>query len=142
MQLRAERGFSFIELLIVVAIIIVILTAAVPYYQEAVRNSREMAAMQAIRTLHAAQMQYYSQNDRFAASLGDLGGHWIPAELASGKKSGYHFRMDVTPDGFAIHAEPAKFDVTGSRTFFSDQTMVIRENRGREPATATSPEAR
>ena len=46
------------------------------------------------------------------------------------------------PTGYAIHAEPLKVGVNGNRTFFSDETMLIRENVGPEPASATSPEAK
>ena len=44
-----------------------------------------------------------------------------------------------TPAGYTISAVPAVFDATGSTTFYSDQSLIVRENRGREPATPTSP---
>jgi prepilin-type N-terminal cleavage/methylation domain-containing protein len=142
MRFGRRRGFSFIELLVVVAIIGVIVMAAVPYYKAGVMNAHEIAAMRAIQALHAAEMQFYSQNDRFAASLAELGPKMISPELATGKKGGYQFRIDLNPDGYGIHADPVTFDVSGSRTFYSDQTMIIRENRGSAPATAESPEAK
>jgi prepilin-type N-terminal cleavage/methylation domain-containing protein len=139
---RLRSGFSLIELLIVVAILIVILTVAIPYYQGAVMSSQEMAAMQAIRTLQAAEAQYYSQNGKYAASLSELTPRWIAGDLAAGEKGGYRFRVGEDSAAYAIHAEPVKFGRTGSRTFYSDEAMIIRENRGPEPATASSPEAR
>jgi len=39
-----------------------------------------------------------------------------------------------------IHADPQEYGKSGSRTFYSDQTMVISQNHGPEPATINSPE--
>jgi hypothetical protein len=41
-----------------------------------------------------------------------------------------------------VNALPASYGISGSRSFFSDQTMVIRENDGPEPATMQSKELR
>jgi hypothetical protein len=114
-------------------------------------SSREEAALYAIRTIHATQVQYYSQYGRYAASLKELGppasgvtgpaaSGLIDGELASGTKDGYKYTMTVTASGYAIHADPEEYGKSGSRTFYSDQTMVIRQNHGPEPATADSPE--
>ena len=150
---QSQRGFSFVEMLIVIAIMAIILIAGIPYYQQGVRNARETAAIRTIHTLHAAELQYYSQYARYAVSLEELGpprggppgpnaAKLISADLASGQKGGYRFRLTVEPEGYAVHAEPVKFGSDGSRTFYSDQTMVVQENRGPEPATANSPETR
>ena len=68
-DLRRRRGFSLIELLIVIAIILIIITIAVPRLQNARRFAMETGAQAAIRTLHTAQVQYSSQYGRFANSL-------------------------------------------------------------------------
>jgi hypothetical protein len=47
-----------------------------------------------------------------------------------------------TQGGYVINANPIAYNSSGSRTFYSDQSMVIRENYGPEPATATSKELR
>jgi hypothetical protein len=60
--------------------------------------------------------------------------------LGAGVKQGYNFTLTGTPTGYTISAVPAVFNSTGSRTFFSDQSLVIRENYGQEPATANSKE--
>jgi hypothetical protein len=64
----------------------------------------------------------------------------IPADLAAGEKQGYVFRLTGTPTGYAITAWPTAFGSIGSRTFYSDQTLVIRENYGQDPATVDSKE--
>jgi len=113
--------------------------------------AQETAAIQVIRTLHTAEVQYSSQFGRFAASLTELGppasggptasaADIIDSSLASGRKNGYTFTLTGSATGYQITAVPDAFGVTGSRTFFSDQTMVIHENDGPEPATANSKE--
>ena len=152
-QRRNRRGFSLIELLIVIAIILIIITIALPKLNRARMYSQETAAIGAIRTLHTAQVQYTSQFGRFATSLAELdppasGGpsaaaaDLIGTDLSQGEKSGYKFTMTGNPSGYVIVAVPVAYNATGSRTFYSDQTMVIRENSGPEPATPQSKEIR
>ena len=62
----------------------------------------------------------------------------IPQNLASGKKSGYLLEVDATPDGYAVIAVPQKFGNSGRRSFYSDQTLVIRTSWTTEPANANS----
>jgi type IV pilus assembly protein PilA len=148
---RSRRGFSLIELLIVIAIILIIITVALPRLSKARMFAQETAAIQAVKTLHTAQVQYYSQYGKYASSLTELGppasgadspsaAGLINNDLASGEKSGYKFTMTGTPGGYLVNAAPIAFGSSGSRTFFSDQTMVVHQNYGPEPATAQSPE--
>src|SRR5579871_3755707 len=148
---RQRRGFSLIELLIVIAIILVIITIAVPKYQKTQIFVRETAAIKAIQTIHTMEVQYQSQYGRFAISLTELGppasGQPSPAsadlignDLANGVKQGYKFTVAAIPGGYTINANPLVYGSDGTRTFYSDQTMVIRENYGPEPATASSKE--
>ncbi|MEO8049554.1 MAG: prepilin-type N-terminal cleavage/methylation domain-containing protein [Acidobacteriota bacterium] len=148
-----RRGFSLIELLIVIAIILVIVMIAVPQYNKQLMSAHETAAIQTLRTIHAVEVQYYSQFGRYAASLAELGppasgaanpaaADLISKDLSEGKKSGYVFTVATIPTGYAISAVPEAFNSSGRRTFYSDQTMVVRNNWSQEPATANSPEAR
>ena len=146
-------GFSLIELLIVIAIILVIVTIAVPQYNKQMMSAHETAAQQTIRTIHAVELQYYSQFGRYAVSLAELGppasGAASPAaadliskDLAEGKKSGYIFTLAGTPTGYSISAVPETFNSSGRRTFYSDQTMISRQNWSQEPANVNSPEVK
>ena len=148
----SRKGFSLIELLIVIAIILIIITIAVPKYQQTMRFTREMAALKAIQTIHQMEVQYQSQYGRYAVSLTELGppqsggapspsaADLIPGDLAAGEKQGYKFTLTGTQAGYALNANPSNYPTSGSRAFFSDQSMVIRENYGPEPATANSKE--
>jgi type IV pilus assembly protein PilA len=144
-----RRGFSLIELLIVVAIILIIITMAVPQYNKAQRFARETAAITAIRTLHQMQVQYQSQYGRFANTLAELGppasgadspaaAGLIGSDLSNGEKGQYKFTMTGSAGGYTVNANPIVYGSSGNRSFFSDQSMVIRENYGPEPASVNS----
>ena len=148
---QRRRGFSLIELLIVIAIILIIITIAVPKYNRTQMYMRETAAVKAIQTIHQMQVQYQSQYGRFANSLAELGppqsgaagpaaADLIGRDLSEGEKQGYRFTMTGGQGGYVVNANPITYNSSGSKSFYSDHTMVIRENSGPEPATATSPE--
>jgi len=148
---RARRGFSLIELLIVIAIILIIAAIAAPKLNVARMQAQEMAAIRTLTTIHVAETSYFSQFGKFAESLQQLGppaggaagpaaADLISGDLASGQKSGYVFTLSAIKEGYSIVAVPQIFGQTGRRTFYSDQTMAIRENWGAEPATAQSKE--
>jgi len=150
-----ERGFSLIELLIVIAIILIILSIALPQMSKSRMHAQEMAAIAEIHTVNQAQIQYQSQFGNFAQNLAQLGppassggsegpaaAGLIPATLASGSASGYNFTVAQTPTGYSVTAVPKQFGSTGRRTFYSDQTNIVRENWGQDPATVNSPESK
>jgi type IV pilus assembly protein PilA len=145
------RGFTLIELLIVISIILVILAIAVPKMNTQMQGAREMAVIREIGSIHQAETQYYSQFGKYAGNLTQLGppvsgadgveaANIIPKVLADGKKNGFIYTLTATPTGYAVTAVPESFGNSGRRTFYSDQTLVIRNNWGQEPATPTSPE--
>jgi prepilin-type N-terminal cleavage/methylation domain-containing protein len=148
---RARRGFSLIELLIVIAIMLIIAAIAVPKLNNARMQAQEMAAIRTVTTIHLAETQYMSQFGHFAESLASLGppasgaagpsaADLIPGDLAAGDKSGFIFTVAPSKEGYTVTAVPKVFGQTGRRTFFSDQTLAIRENWGAEPPTAQSKE--
>ncbi|MBZ5584953.1 MAG: prepilin-type N-terminal cleavage/methylation domain-containing protein [Acidobacteriia bacterium] len=150
-DMRARRGFSLIELLIVIAIILIIITMAVPKFNQAKKFANETAAIRAIQAVHSGETMYQSQYGRYATSLAELGppqsGAASPSaadvignDLAGGEKLGYKFTVTGSQGGYVVIAIPSTFGTTGSRTFYSDQTMVIRENYSQEPPTAASKE--
>jgi type IV pilus assembly protein PilA len=148
---QRRRGFTLIELLIVISIILVILAIAVPKMNTQMQGAREMAVIREIGSIHSAETQYYSQFGKFASNLAQLGppvsgadgpeaANLLPKILADGKKNGFTYTLTTTPTGYAVTAVPDSFGNSGRRTFYSDQTLVIRNNWGQEPATPASPE--
>jgi prepilin-type N-terminal cleavage/methylation domain-containing protein len=145
-----RRGFSLIELLIVVAIILIIAMVAIPKMNVQLMSAREMGAIREITAIHQAQTQYYSQFGRYAQNLAELGppsggaagpaaADLLPSSLTSGKKGGHIFTVVATPTGYAVSVVPEQFGSSGRRTFYSDQTLEVHENWSAEPATAQSP---
>ena len=148
---RDRRGFSLIELLIVVAIILILAAIAAPKLNQNRMYTQETAAISQIKTIHTAQVQYYSQFGRYATTLAELGppasgpagpaaADLIPDDLSKVKKTGYTFTVTGDQIRYQINAVPEAFGNTGRRTFYSDQSGVIKENWGAEPATITSKE--
>jgi type IV pilus assembly protein PilA len=147
---RRSRGFSLIELLIVIAIILIILAVALPKLTNARRYAQEMAAQAAIKTVHTAETQYYSQYGTYATSLlqlgppasgaaGANGADLIDRDLASGEKGGFKFVLQQTATGYVLNVAPTAYGTSGTHTFFSDQGQSIHVHNGQEPATATDP---
>jgi hypothetical protein len=113
--------------------------------------AREQAAIRQIGTIHQAETQYYSQYGQYACTLTQLGppasgqagpaaADIIPKNLAEGKNTGYVFTVACAPTGYTVNANPESFGGSGSRCFYSDQSLVIRQSLTAEPATANSPE--
>jgi len=151
---RSVRRYSLLKVLIIVAISLIVIvigssSIAVPEYDNTQKYMRETAAVAGILTIQKMQEQYRSQYGRYAPSLSDLGpsqdgaagpasAGLIDKDLVHGEKQGYRFTLAATADGYVIHADPITFGVSGNKSFYSDQTAIMRENYGPEPATANS----
>lgn len=110
---------------------------AIPKLKRAQVRSQELTAIQNIRLIHMAQAQYAAQYGGFATSLLQLV-PLIPKYLSIGSKNGYRFTLRGGPQEYALHAEPVSFGTSGTCTYYSDQTLVIRINPSAAPATADS----
>ncbi len=112
--------------------------------------ANESAAVGSLRALATAQVSFSEEHPAkgFAISLADLGPTLgtsdIDSALANGTKSGYTFALTPgTPDRkghitrFAISARPQVFEKTGYRSFFTDESGVIRYTSENRPATAS-----
>ena len=138
-----QKGFSLIELLIVVTIILVIAAMAIPNFIRARLVAYESSAVGSMRTLNTSAVTYFTTypNLGYPASLAVLGGAapctptsanacLIDQVLASGTKSGYNFVW--TGDGntpsisYSLTATPRVVGSSGQRMFCSDASGVIR----------------
>lgn len=133
-----ERGFTLIELMIVIAIIAVMGATAIPQLIEARKSSNESAAIGSLRTIATAQEIFRDQDKDgngvldYAATLQDLFEHGdlVDDVLGSGTKQGYLFALEATENRllrWAARASPIFFGLTAGRSFFIDETGIMRE---------------
>ncbi len=158
---RQQKGFSLIELLIVVAIILIIAAIAIPNLLRARIAANESSAVASIRTITTGEITYQTAYPTvgYAPALVNLGGALgaacVPSSTtaclidsvlandgnpAGGGKSGYTFTTGAgtvaggTNVGYAVKGVPLSINQTGIRGFCAEEDAVIRV----DPAGACS----
>ncbi|HEY1985710.1 MAG TPA: prepilin-type N-terminal cleavage/methylation domain-containing protein [Terracidiphilus sp.] len=153
-----QNGFTLMELLIVMAIIAILMLIAIPTVGSLKKRANDLSAIQSIRAISQAQLQYESTypSNGFACSLTALGGdpkagapsptqaQMLQGDLSTGVKSGYIFAITNCTKvnlngtdritGYQVTAVPQTVGQTGDRGFCSDQFGTIKA----DPAGGTS----
>jgi type IV pilus assembly protein PilA len=146
-----ERGFSLIELLIVVAIILIIAAIAIPNFIRAKISANEASAVTSVHAVNTSEIGYSSAypDIGFSVNLSDLGyttgtcsptaACFLDPALASGTKSGYQFTYvgdgNTPSQAYTLNGNPVSYGFTGQTSYYSDETNVIHYN----PTTTAGP---
>ena len=152
-----SKGFSLIELLIVVAIILIIAAIAIPNLLRSKIAANQASAVGSLRTMNTSEVTYSSTyNQGYTSTLAQLGPPASGAStssnagltdsvLAGGTKSGYTFAYTAgaavngsTPT-YRMTATPVSVGTTGQNYYFTDDTNVIRQNSSQTASASDSP---
>jgi type IV pilus assembly protein PilA len=155
---RNSKGFSLIELLIVVAIILIIAAIAIPNFMRSRISANQASAVASLRTFDTAEISYASTyNTGYTydmsylappppgAGANSTAAGLIDSILASGSKSGYTFVYSPGAsdsngriDTYGIYAIPISNN-TGTNYYYTDQSGVIRQNSTTTAGSTDSP---
>jgi prepilin-type N-terminal cleavage/methylation domain-containing protein len=132
MAKNKSRGFTLIEIMIVVAIVAIILAIAAPGFLRSRIIANETAALSNSRSINNACQLYHINKETYPDSLSDLveptsNPPYIDSVLATGHKQGYEFLYRlVDHDHFTLNINPLSSGLLKGRYFYMDEVGIIR----------------
>ena len=125
MSKERTKGFSLLELLIVVAIILIIATIAIPSLMRSRQAAQESSAVAQIRTINTAEVTYLSANAGSYGSIEMLITQGLIDSRFAGSVSGYNFAVQASNTDYTASATPSSVNA-GRFGYYAVPDAVIR----------------
>jgi len=136
-----DRGFTLIELMIVVGIIATVAAIAIPSLLRARIQANEASAIESLRMIVTAQATFHADRNHYATEFDPLV-EAAPPFMESAdepEKNGYTLELTGTQDNYQATATPHEFGITGYRGFFVDASGVVRYEPGAKADENSTP---